>query len=1834
MKKYLFFFSFIIYFHAVIFAQTYSGKEAWQLIPGTDFITKGPNSGIPTYIRFAKGLELSYPQFELWLSERFKVGQGLGIKLIKTESDELGFTHYRYQQTYQGYPIFGNTYIVHVKNGYITCMNGSLADKSEAPVRAAISEKEALSKALLYINAKSYMWQYPDEEKALRYAMDDQKATYYPKGELVVISADDDQSFKNYRLCYQFDVYAHYPLSRNYVFVDAENGQIIRKIDRIYDDKYQTNVNAAATAATKYSGSRSIMTDYTGTTYRLRETGRGNGIETYNLQLGTNYGAAVDFTNATTTWTGTNANKDEVARDAHWGAEKTWDYYYNIHGRNSVDNAGLKLLGYVHANLVGMGYTDNVNAFWDGTRMTYGDGDATYNPLTTLDVCGHEITHGVTGNTANLTYQNESGAMNEGFSDIFGTCIEFYAKPPLQTGNWTIAEDCGPAFRSMSNPNLYQQPDTYQGTYWYVGTQDNGGVHTNSGVLNYWFYLLCQGGSGTNDIGNAFNVTGITIAEAQKIAYRTLTVYLTASSQYADARTASIQASSDLYGGCSQETQSTTNAWYAVGVGAAYVATPVHADFSACPTTQCANAPFAVQFTNSSTNGNTYLWYFGDGTTSTATSPSHTYNTNGSYNVKLVANGGTCGLDSITKNAYITVGPSYPCAVSVPATGTGTTQTNCTGTLYDSGLCGDYTNNTNGTITISPPGALTVTLTFTSFNFETNYDFLYIYNGPTTGSPQFTGSPFTGTTIPGTITSTGGSITLRQTSDAGVVASGFSLNWSCSTAASPPVANFSANKTSSCNGTISFTDLSTNAPTAWLWDFGDGQTSNTQNPSHTYTSNGTFSVTLTATNQYGSDTITKQNYITITMPNAPSTTGASRCGTGTVTLSASGAGTLLWFNAPTGGTLVHTGTTYTTPSLSTTTNYYVQDSVAGATHHCAKTDNTGGGGYTSTGTHYLKFSCFTPLTLVSVKIYGNTPAPGNRTITLNDHTGTQLQTATLNILSGLNTYTLNFPLPADTGLRLQCSDGTNIYRNNAGVTYPYTTAGYISVINSDVGSAYYYYLYDWIVQEPGCNSPRTIVTATINQTPVAPVSVSAAPSTICSGSATTLSATGGSGTTLHWYTVSCGGTSVGTGNNLSVSPTSNTTYYARWENTCGNSTCQSVPVTVNAAPVAPVSVSANPSDICAGMTTTLTATGGSGTTLNWLADSCNGISAGTGNNLVVTPATGTTYYARWETANCGVSICNNVSVTIDPVSVGGVATPSVSSICSGNITTINLSGQTGNIQWQTNASGTWQDIPGQTGTSYTTPNLTVTTSYRAIVTSGTCSSAMSNTVTISVVPSSVAGTATPLDSAICSGSGTSIALSGNSGNIQWQILNGSTWQSIAGETGTTLVIQNLTSTALYRAIVTAGGCPADSSNDVLINVIHVSVGGTTTPFSPQVCSGHNTTIHVAGQTGTIQWQTDAGGSWQDIPGATGTLYTTPGLTSITSFRAVVTNGICSADTSTVTTITIVSASTDPVSITGDTLFCAGNGTLLTVTGGILGGGAAYQWGTGQTCGSNIIAGAVADTLSTGNLTTTATYWVRRTGGTCAITTSCAFVTVDVIALPVATIVPQGPTAVCEGEFVVLAAPSNPGYTYSWSFNGTPIPGANQQIYSVFQSGSYTVEITNTCGSDLSSPQFVSVSNPPAPMITQQNDTLFSNAPMGNQWYLDGNPISGATNSYYVPAAEGNYSVVVTDTNGCISDTSNSVHYIPAGLAENNDTGIKIWPNPTKGVVNIDYYGLNVKELVLTLTDVPGRILIKEKLSAINNGFHHVVDLSKYSRGCYFISLENEGSSIQKKIIIN
>ena len=329
-----------------------------------------------------------------------------------------------------------------------------------------------------------------------------------------------------------------------------------------------------------------IDVTYTDGRYQLRDCQRN--IFTMDTQQGTDISHAVDVTSDKPYFDSENAR---AAVTAHWLAQRFYDYLHENFDRNGYDGQGGPLHQYVH-------YGENYfNAQFDSGVVIYGDGGA-YNsrPIISIDYPAHEISHGITASSAGLIYKSESGALNESFSDIFGKAFHLWMDAQADWNMFSgIYRDPCMSTRSVSAPKtpavdrsnpledirkacdegrqlaLISQPDTYRGEHWAFGSADSGGVHTNSGPQNYWFYLLAQGGEGINDNGLEYRVRGIGAHKAAQIAYRNLTVYLQAESDFLDARYGSEQAAIDLYGVNSAEYHSVAAAWDAVGVAAQYM---------------------------------------------------------------------------------------------------------------------------------------------------------------------------------------------------------------------------------------------------------------------------------------------------------------------------------------------------------------------------------------------------------------------------------------------------------------------------------------------------------------------------------------------------------------------------------------------------------------------------------------------------------------------------------------------------------------------------------------------------------------------------------------------------------------------------------------------------------------------------------------------------------------------------------------------------------------------------------------------------------------------------------------------------------------------------------------------------------------------------------------------------------------------------------------------------------------------------------------------------------------------------------------------------------------
>lgn len=555
-------------------------------------------NGQPSLITFSDVSTYKGTDSQKVFKEQLGLKDSQTFRKVKTETDKQGYTHEKFQLYEQGIKVEFANYTLHSEKGKLVSMNGEYYNIENVKLTPALSQQEAFNRALSHTHASEYLWEKPQDAKEIGYEK--------PAGELVLLPDMEQQGEQRttdkVRLAYKFDIYATKPLSRGDLYIDAQTGKALfynATIKHLNDNVHTKKLSSsnivtkeaasskkaivAANAATRYSGTQTIQTTLSGSSYILLDGTRGNGIQTYNSARTATY-PTTNFTDADNNWTAAefnNTNKDNGALDAHWGAEMTYDYWSAVHGRNSFDDAGAKIRSYVHYNLIAAGYSSNNNAFWNGSVMTYGDGSGTggFDILTSLDVAGHEIGHAVCTYTANLAYQKESGAMNEAFSDIWAACIEYRAAPTKST--WLVGEDIERrsghvALRSMSNPKSEGQPDTYGGTNWInvsctpTSSNDYCGVHTNSGVFNHWFYILSVGKTGTNDIGSSYSVTGIGIDKAAKIAFRLEDVYLTSNSTFANARTSGIQSAIDLYGAGSAEVIATTNAFYAIGVGAAY----------------------------------------------------------------------------------------------------------------------------------------------------------------------------------------------------------------------------------------------------------------------------------------------------------------------------------------------------------------------------------------------------------------------------------------------------------------------------------------------------------------------------------------------------------------------------------------------------------------------------------------------------------------------------------------------------------------------------------------------------------------------------------------------------------------------------------------------------------------------------------------------------------------------------------------------------------------------------------------------------------------------------------------------------------------------------------------------------------------------------------------------------------------------------------------------------------------------------------------------------------------------------------------------------------------
>ncbi|MBL7774536.1 MAG: M4 family metallopeptidase, partial [Saprospiraceae bacterium] len=486
------------------------------------------------------------------------------FRCAQISTDELGMRHHRFQQYAKGYRIEGADYILHEFDGRVLSANGRvLPDFQSTEPPQIFSEKQALEYALELLPTKNYLWLDADAETQLQKRTDNREATFFPSGELVWLQPEPDAA---YRLAWKFDLHTADGLSER-IYLEAAGMGVLRRTPLdIHCD--------AGTGTTTWHGTVNLNTRQSGGNFILHDDCQAPNIHVFNAQDSASTAFSVEYTDGDNNWTAAN---QQSAVQTFFSLTQSWQYFLNRHGRDSYDNGGANINGYNQAGFIGSNGTRNwSNASWSpGSQiLRFGDhgtdGTAT-DDWNTIDIVGHEFAHAVTSNEADLVYAGESGALNESFSDIFGEMVELFTDG---SNDWLVGADRG-YIRNMSNPNDRSDPDTYLGTNWRSttppcdGTNDQCGVHTNSGVQNFWFFLLTDGGSGVNDNGDYFEVQGIGATSAANIAYRNLSVYLGPNSDYADAKWGAIQSAIDLFGDCSNEVLQCARAWNAVGVYAA-----------------------------------------------------------------------------------------------------------------------------------------------------------------------------------------------------------------------------------------------------------------------------------------------------------------------------------------------------------------------------------------------------------------------------------------------------------------------------------------------------------------------------------------------------------------------------------------------------------------------------------------------------------------------------------------------------------------------------------------------------------------------------------------------------------------------------------------------------------------------------------------------------------------------------------------------------------------------------------------------------------------------------------------------------------------------------------------------------------------------------------------------------------------------------------------------------------------------------------------------------------------------------------------------------------------
>ena len=668
------------------------------------------------------------------------------FSLRTSHSDDLGQTHAHFAQFYKGVRVWGGDAIAHVdRSGADLPLTNALHKNIFLNVTPSLQAGEALAVAQIDLGAKGAFAYAPTTELVVF----PQEVDVVPRrvGRLSLDQEPSATDVTRQVVRFALAYHVHTELENDLdgirhtdYLVDAQTGAILKKWNTLH------TTAATGTGNSQYNGIVTVNTNSVTGGYEMRDMTRGtagNYVTNSNHAATSSTAVGTIYTDADNTWgdganyvegsSTTAANGQTAAVDAMYGMAKSWDFYKLVYGRNGIDGAGSTTYSRVH---IGNSYD---NAFWSDSCfcMTYGDGSS-FLTLTALDVAGHEMSHGVCARTANLTYSGESGGLNESNSDIFGTMIEFYARGGSGAtigntgGNWTIGEQLSSTpLRYMYKPSLDgASPDAWSST---IGSKD---VHYSSGPMNRCFYFLSVGATTTGNTSTTLlpaGMTGIGNDKASAIWFRALTTYLTASSNYAAARTAAISSAKDLYGAGSAEEQAVWNAFHGINVGAAWSTSTDTTAPTATASESGTTGTITLSATASDNVGVTKVEFYIDGAlvgTDTTSPYSVTYNsanlTNGTHSLVAKAYDAAGNIGSSTAVSFTTSNTSTGTTFNEVESNNTRTTANVVGDTVNKivGYMGTTTDNDYFKINIAPGRTATINMTGPT---GVDYD-LYLYN--------------------------------------------------------------------------------------------------------------------------------------------------------------------------------------------------------------------------------------------------------------------------------------------------------------------------------------------------------------------------------------------------------------------------------------------------------------------------------------------------------------------------------------------------------------------------------------------------------------------------------------------------------------------------------------------------------------------------------------------------------------------------------------------------------------------------------------------------------------------------------------------------------------------------------------------------------------------------------------------------------------------------------------------------------------------------------------------------------------------------------------------------